>query len=127
MSSHVFELCQKFFFEAAHSLHREVDAQGSRRIHGHTYHAEVALTGRPCPDSGMLIDLGLLKREIERVRDLLDHRFLDEVHGIGGPATLENLCAYIFDQLKDRLPSLTQVAIERPASGDRCMLRRTGV
>lgn len=74
----------------------------------------------------MLVDLGLLRREIERVRGLLDHRFLDEVQGIG-PATLENLCVYIFDQLKDGLPSLTLVAVERPASGDRCLLRRNGI
>lgn len=123
MTSQVFELSQKFFFEAAHSLYREIDAEMSRRIHGHTYHAEVALTGRPDPDSGMLVDLGLFRREVERVRTLLDHQFLDEVEGIG-PATLENLCAYIFDQLRDALPALTQVSVERPASGDRCVLRR---
>jgi len=123
MTSQVFELSQKFFFEAAHSLHREIDAEMSRRIHGHTYHAEAALSGRPDPGSGMLVDLGFFRQEIERVRALLDHRFLDEVQGIG-PATLENLCAYIFDQLKDTLPTLAWVSVERPASGDRCVLKR---
>ena len=122
VASDVFELSQKFYFEAAHSLEREIDAAPSRRIHGHTYHAEVALAG-PASDSGMVIDLGFFRQEIERVRAMLDHRFLDEVPGIG-PATLENLCAYIVDQLKDALPQLSHVAIERPASGDKCLLRR---
>lgn len=123
MATDVIELSQKFYFEAAHSLEREVDAEPSRRIHGHTYHAEVALAGTIAPDKSMLIDLAFFRREIERVRETLDHRFLDEVAGIG-PATLENLCAYVADQLKDALPQLSHVAIERPASGDRCVLRR---
>ena len=90
MTHPTYELSQKFYFEAAHSLHREVDAESSRRIHGHTYHAEVALAGAPAQGSGMITDLGTLRREIERVRDALDHRLLDDVEGIG-PATLENL------------------------------------
>jgi 6-pyruvoyltetrahydropterin/6-carboxytetrahydropterin synthase len=122
MSARVFELSQKFFFEAAHSLRRDIDAQASRNIHGHTYHAEVVIAGMPGANSGMVIDLGLFRQEIERVRGLLDHRFLDEVEGIG-PATLENLCAYLFAQLQPALPTLTQVSVERPASGDRCVLR----
>jgi 6-pyruvoyltetrahydropterin/6-carboxytetrahydropterin synthase len=119
-----FELSQKFYFEAAHSLEREVDAEASRRIHGHTYHVEVSIAGDPDPETGMLVDLGVFRREIARVRDLLDHRFLDDVEDIG-PATLENLCTYIFDQLGDAFGRVTQVAIERPASGDKCVLRST--
>src|SRR6218665_316057 len=38
-------ISQRFFFDAAHTLRREIEAEGSRRVHGHTYHAEVALTG----------------------------------------------------------------------------------
>lgn len=123
MTSDIFELSQTFYFEAAHSLERRIDAEPSRRIHGHTYHAEVVLAGPLSAESGMVIDLGVFRKEIERVRAMLDHRFLDEVHGIG-PATLENLCAYLVDQFKDILPQLSHVAIERPASGDKCLLRR---
>jgi 6-pyruvoyltetrahydropterin/6-carboxytetrahydropterin synthase len=42
----MFELSQKFYFEAAHTLQRTIDAEGSRRIHGHTYHAEATVLGR---------------------------------------------------------------------------------
>lgn len=117
-----YELSQKFFFEAAHTLERAVDAEGSRRIHGHTYHAEITLAGSP-DANGMVADLGFVRQEIARVRDLLDHRFLDEVAGLG-PATLENLCKFIFIQLADFMPALTKVSVERQASGDRCCLSK---
>ena len=114
-----YELSQRFYFEAAHTLRRKIEAEGSRRIHGHTYHAEVTLTGKPDPETGMMMDLGFLRQEVERVRQLLDHHFLDEVPGIG-PATVENLCAYIYRQLENVLPTISCVTVERPASGDRC-------
>ncbi|SAK87868.1 6-carboxy-5,6,7,8-tetrahydropterin synthase [Caballeronia glebae] len=115
-----YELSQKFYFEAAHTLHREIDQEGSRRIHGHTYHAEVYLRGLPDSKTGMLVDLGLLRLEIERIRDLLDHRFLDEVSGLG-PATLENLSGFILRKLAEYVPSITKVKVERHATGDACV------
>ena len=116
-----YELSQRFFFDAAHTLRRQIEAEGSKRIHGHTYHAEVTIAGLPDPESGMMLDLGVLRQEVERVRQQLDHHFLDEVPGIG-PATLENLCAFIHRQLKDRLPPIVCITVERQASGDRCRL-----
>jgi len=116
-----FELSQRFYFEAAHTLHRTLDAESSRCIHGHTYDAEVTLSGRPDTQTGMLIDLGYLRSEISRVREMLDHRFLDEVADLG-PATLENLCLFVSRQLQAPLPSLRSVMIERRASGDKCVL-----
>ncbi len=70
----------------------------------------------------MIVDLAYLRSEIARVRDLLDHNFLDEIAGLG-PATLENLCGFIRTQLEDALPGLCAVMVERRASGDRCLLR----
>lgn len=70
----------------------------------------------------MLVDLGYLRSEIARVREMLDHRFLDEVQGLGS-ATIENLCTFIRAQLEDSVPGLCAVMIERRASGDRCVLR----
>lgn len=116
------ELSQRFFFDAAHTLHRAVEAEGSRRIHGHTYEAEITITGVPDAATGMLADLGLVRQEVARVRELLDHRFLDEIPDLG-PATLENLCNFIRRHLQPTLPLLSAVTIERRASGDKCQLR----
>ena len=116
-----YELSQRFYFEAAHTLRRKIDAEGSLRIHGHTYHAEVTIAGKPDPESGMMMDLAFLRQEVDKVRDKLDHHFLDEVTGIG-PATLENLCTFIYNNLKSALPNIHSIKIERPASGDKCCL-----
>lgn len=118
----VYELSQRFYFEAAHTLTRSVEAEGSLRIHGHTYEAEVTLQGQPDPQTGMLIDLAYLRMEIARVREMLDHCFLDEIDGLG-PATLENLCKFLKRHLQTSLPSLCAVTIERRLSGDKCVLR----
>ena len=116
----IYELSQRFQFDAAHTLERTIDAAPSRRVHGHTYHAEVTLRGRPDPASGMLIDLGEFRRALAEVHDLLDHHLLNEVEGLG-PPTLEELCAFIARRLEGRLPGLAAVSVWR-ASGDRCKL-----
>ncbi len=113
------ELSQRFYFESAHTLRRTIEAEGSRRVHGHTYHAEVFVRGEVDPASGMLIDLAYLRATINEVREQLDYHLLDEVEGLG-PATLENLCAYIFKALAPQVPLLHAVTVERPASGDKC-------
>jgi 6-pyruvoyltetrahydropterin/6-carboxytetrahydropterin synthase len=118
------ELSQSFYFEAAHTLRRYVEGEieSSKRIHGHTYHAEITLRGEPERETGMVMDLGIVRHELAVLRGRLDHRFLDEVEGIG-PPTLENLCAFIARELRTALPLLVRVAVYRPASGDRASLQ----
>jgi len=117
-----YELSQRFYFEAAHTLHRDVETESSRRIHGHTYEAEVTVRGTPGVESGMVVDLGCLRAEIARVREMLDHRFLDEVEGLG-PATLENLCRFVFERLESEVDGVVQVRVWRRVSGDSCSMR----
>lgn len=112
------ELSQSFMFDAAHTLRRDIEAEGSRRVHGHTYHCEVTISGQPGPD-GFLMDLGHFRALLSRVRENLDHRMLDDVPGLG-PATLENLCIFI----AKAVPMACAVAVWR-ASGDRCTVRIT--
>lgn len=117
------EISQSFFFDAAHTLNRAIEAEPSRRIHGHTYNAEVFLAGPVDPDTGMVMDLGLVRREIDWLREQLDHRLLDEVPGLGAP-TLENLCQFIFSKLLPTLPALSAVRVWRVSMGDACKLSR---
>ncbi len=118
----MYEISQRFYFDAAHTLRREIEAEGSKRVHGHTYYAEVAVRGEPNPETGMVWDLGYVRREVNALREKLDHHFLDEVEGIGIP-TLENLCSYIRRELEPQVPGLCAVSVWRQASGDRCALR----
>ena len=115
-----FELSQEFYFEAAHTLERDYETESSRRIHGHTYSACITIKGVPYPNSGMIVDLASLREEVARIRELLDHRLLDEVETLG-PATLENLCAYVYRQFKAR-EIIKKISVWREKSGDRCSL-----
>ena len=120
----MFELSQTFSFDAAHTLKRYVspeEAAGSRRIHGHTYTAEVIVQGERDPDTGMVVDLAVLREAIAAVRSQLDHHFLDEVAGLGAP-TLENLCVFIHSRISQSMPQVSAVAVSR-AAGDRCVYR----
>ena len=115
----MFELSKQFRFDAAHTLDRSINTESSRRIHGHSYRAEVTVLGRPNPATGMIIDLGLLERAMEDVRDALDHRFLDEINDLG-PATMENLSRWIWDRLRPTVANLEKVCVFRDSSGEAC-------
>lgn len=120
----MFELSQTFAFDAAHTLKRLVspdEAASSRRIHGHTYTAEVMVAGERQPETGMVVDLAILREAIAAVRSQLDHHFLDEVAGLGAP-TLENLCVFIHSEIIKTIPQVSGVAVSR-AAGDRCVYR----
>jgi 6-pyruvoyltetrahydropterin/6-carboxytetrahydropterin synthase len=115
----MWELSKTFRFEAAHTLTREIDAEPSRRIHGHSYRAEVTVRGIAVPTTGMVVDLGAFERTLQDVRDGLDHRFLDEVPDLG-PATMENLSAWIWRRLVPIAPGLARVTVYRDSCGEMC-------
>ena len=115
------KLTQTFYFDAAHTLKgRYVDVHTkmqSENIHGHTYHASISVKGEPS-NEGMVKDFGHFAWVIEPLKIRLDHKFLDNVEGLGRP-TLENLCLYIADFCKD-VKGLCEVTVERKSSGDKC-------
>lgn len=114
----MYELTKEFRFDAAHTLERDINAEGSRRIHGHSYRAEVTLRGEPDPASGMIIDTSRLELLLREAHEALDHRFLDEINDLG-PGTMENLCAYIWRRLHPQIPSLHSVTVLRDSTHDR--------
>jgi 6-pyruvoyltetrahydropterin/6-carboxytetrahydropterin synthase len=134
----MFELSQDFVFESAHTLTRAVPVDeftASRRIHGHSYTATVTVSG-DLNATNQVVDLFYLRKAIAPVRDMLDHRFLDEVPGLGAP-TLENLCVFIFDRITESMPVAAvsrkqqapmalvfSVTVRRPSSGDACTYRK---
>ena len=115
----MFELSKQFRFDAAHTLDRSINTESSRRIHGHSYRAEVTVRGRPDPVTGMVVDLELLERTMADTRDALDHRFLDQINDLG-PATMENLSRWIWDRLAPEVGNLFKVSVYRDSSGEAC-------
>jgi 6-pyruvoyltetrahydropterin/6-carboxytetrahydropterin synthase len=115
----MYELSKEFRFDAAHTLDRALDTEASRRIHGHSYRAEVVIRGRRDPESGMVVDFGLFDQALQETRDGLDHRFLDEILDLG-PATMENLSAWIWRKLEPKLPNLSRVTVKRDSDTGSC-------
>jgi 6-pyruvoyltetrahydropterin/6-carboxytetrahydropterin synthase len=119
----ILKLTQSFFFEAAHTLkYRNADVLTvikSNTIHGHTYHASISIEGEP-DENGMVKDFNAIGLMVDYVKSHLDHKFLDEVEGLGRP-TMENLCLFIAQKAK-QLKGLCEVSVERKASGDKCTL-----
>jgi 6-pyruvoyltetrahydropterin/6-carboxytetrahydropterin synthase len=111
-----FTLSSRFQFDAAHSLDR---SESSRRIHGHTYFAELAISGKPGRD-GLVMDLSHLDTLLQVIRGRLDHRLLDDVPGLGVP-TIERLAAYIFETALGLGAPVQSVRVWR-ADGGSCLV-----
>jgi 6-pyruvoyltetrahydropterin/6-carboxytetrahydropterin synthase len=113
------ELSKQFRFESAHTLERTVDSEPSRRIHGHSYRAEVTVRGNLDPETGMVVDLGLFERALDEAHDGLDHRLLNDLPDLG-PATLENLTVWIWRNVAPVAPGLVRVTVFRDSNGESC-------
>lgn len=115
----MFELSKQFRFESAHTLDRGAGGEASRRIHGHSYRAEVVVRGDVDPKTGMVVDFGLLERAVEAARLGLDHHFLNEVPALG-PATMENLSVWIWRKVSPACAGITRVTVHRDSTGEMC-------
>jgi 6-pyruvoyltetrahydropterin/6-carboxytetrahydropterin synthase len=116
----MFELSKQFRFESAHTLQRaaENEPEASRRIHGHSYRAEVVVRGDADPNTAMVVDFGVLERAVEQARLGLDHHYLNEVAGLG-PATMENIAVWIWRKLAGSA-GLARVTVYRDSTGETC-------
>ena len=112
------EISQEFGFDAAHYLGN--GAAENRRLHGHSFYAEVTLRGEADPATGFLRDFGEVNAALQAIRDELDHRLLNEIADLGVP-TLENLACYIYRRAKKALPEVTRVKLRRPSYGQTCV------
>ena len=116
------ELSKEFCFDSAHTLERDVaedKKQASLRIHGHSYRAKITLRGKPDPQTGMLVDLDTLELALASARQALDHRLLNDIPDMG-PPTMENICSWIWRNLRPSFPALARVSLYRSNSGDSC-------
>jgi 6-pyruvoyltetrahydropterin/6-carboxytetrahydropterin synthase len=112
------EVTQQFTFDAAHYLDA-APADSNRRIHGHSFYADVTLRGDIDPAKGWVRDFAEIYAVLNEIRGSLDHRLLNDLPQLGAP-TLENLARYIFREAKRRLPEVSRVKLARPSLGQSC-------
>lgn len=91
-------ISKTFDFDAAHRLDRLPPEHKCHRLHGHTYKVEIRVRGEPGRHLGMLIDYAELAAAWRPIHDILDHRLLNEIPGLGVPTT-EVLAAWIYERL----------------------------
>ncbi|MFN4854670.1 MAG: 6-carboxytetrahydropterin synthase QueD [Bacteroidota bacterium] len=111
------KIYKEFVFDSAHFLPNVAEGHPCRHMHGHTYRMKIWLSGEPDPQTGWLMDFGDLKKQVQPLLTLMDHRVLNEISGLENP-TAENISIWVWQKLKPLLPSLAQVEIhETPTSG----------
>lgn len=116
-----FELVKTFRFEAAHSLPNVPEQHKCRRLHGHGYRVDVHVTGEPDARTGWVIDFAEIRRAVEPVLDELDHRCLNDIPELAN-STSEQLCRYIWDRIRAKLPGLSAVTVWE-SDTSRCVYR----
>ena len=94
----MYELAVKSEFEAAHFI-RNYPGKCAR-LHGHNWIVEAIAQGSQLNELGILIDFKILKAELNKILDELDHQYLNEleIFKTKNP-TAENLAKEIFDKL----------------------------
>ena len=98
----MFELTIMAEFEAAHNL---CNYQGKcSRLHGHNWKVEVTVRGDKLDEIGMVIDFTVLKAEVKKIVDRLDHYYLNELATFQKQnPTAEHIAKYIYEELVDPL------------------------
>src|SRR5437867_12369496 len=104
------ELRKTFQFEAAHLLPNLPESHKCRRLHGHSFQAEIVVAGECDPRLGWVMDYADISEAFRPIWEQLDHRYLNEIAGLENP-TSENLAVWIWNNLKPKLPRLTEVVV----------------
>lgn len=106
----MYEIKTQAFFAAAHHL---LNYDGNcENQHGHNWMVEVYVTGETLDKSNILIDYKVLKRELNAVLELLDHKDINELPEFKGESpSSEMIAAFIYSKLKEKIVQLSKVSV----------------
>jgi len=104
------EIYKRFTLEAAHRLPNVPAGHKCGRLHGHSFSIDVFVAGTPDPNTGWIVDFSVIKQAFAPLYDLLDHNYLNDIHGLDNP-TSENLAIWIWVKLKPTLASISKVVV----------------
>lgn len=115
------DLFVEFSFEAAHRLPNVPSGHKCARLHGHSFHVRLTVTGPLDPHLGWVIDFADLKQAFAPLHAVLDHHYLNEVQGLENP-TSEVLAKWIWDRLRPSVPILVAVEVRETCTAG-CIYR----
>lgn len=118
----MYELKVETDFAAAHQL--SMVGEKCENLHGHNWKIEVTVAGEKLDDGGVLMDFGIIKKNVHAIMETLDHKFLNELELFGDttPPSSENIAKYIADSLKEKLdnPKLRVARVSAWESKNAC-------
>jgi len=84
------------------SAHRLDGYEGAcRNLHGHNWKVRVGIECETTDKIGMTIDFGVVKTELNKLMNYLDHSFLNELPCFKNQnPTSENIAKFIFEEMK---------------------------
>ncbi|MFT5539804.1 MAG: 6-pyruvoyltetrahydropterin/6-carboxytetrahydropterin synthase [Alphaproteobacteria bacterium] len=104
------EIFKRFTFEAAHRLPNLPADHKCSRLHGHSFTAELHVSGPITPPEDWVIDFADVKSVFQPILDRLDHHYLNEIGGLENP-TSEVIARWIWREVKPVLPALSKVVL----------------
>ncbi len=106
----MFEIKKQMYFSAAHHL-LNYDGECENQ-HGHNWLVEVYVKGTELDKSNILVDYKILKKEMKKVLDLLDHKDINELEYFKGISpSSEMLAKFIYDRMKETFPNISKVSV----------------
>lgn len=106
----MFEIKKQMTFSAAHHL-LNYDGECENQ-HGHNWLVEAYVKGNHLDKSNILIDYKVLKKEMKKVLDLLDHKDINELKYFENISpSSEILAKFIFNKLKETIPNISKVSV----------------
>ena len=116
---------RKAHFNAAHRLFRQDWSDEKNRqvfgkcsnpnFHGHNYNLIVSVTGEIDPETGFVMDLGILRKLIKsEIEEAFDHKNLNvevlEFKNLN--PTAENICVVIYNKLRKHIETHLELSIQ---------------
>ena len=105
------EIFKEFVFEAAHRLPHVPEGHKCARLHGHSFTAQIHVSGEVDRLTGWVLDFADIKAAFVPYYDLLDHHYLNEIEGLENP-TSENIALWIWSKMAPLLPGLSKVVVK---------------
>lgn len=98
------------YFSSAHNL-REYKGR-CEELHGHNWKVELTVAQGKLDKAGMVADFKRLKEKLNKVLDILDHKYLNNLDYFKKVnPTSENIAQYIYKRLKDQISGISSVTV----------------
>jgi len=89
-------------FAAAHQL--TMVGSKCENLHGHNWKIEVYVTGEKMDGAGVLMDFGIIKKQVREIMSMLDHKYLNELdHFQQSQPSSENIAYFVATELQKRI------------------------